>query len=457
MSGVVSTIKERGSLQATAVGFIVLVCLILVGLDAHRTWNARSRAVEHATATTENLTGSVAQHAEDTIRTTDGILIALVERLEKDRSDPDALERLRPLLAAEVAALPQLKGLSYLDADGDSIVNSLPMTQRINFADRDYFQFHLIHPDRGPHVGAPVRSKAMGDWIIPVSRRVEHPDGSLAGVMLATVDMAYFQRFYDSLNIGQEGSILLAAADGTLLARRPFSEANIGRSLLTGGIFHDYLPKAAAGTAEVRSSTDGVVRLNSYRRVDSYPLVVAVALGSDEVLSEWREDAWRQAIGAGILAVFVGVLGFRLTRQIGLRVGAEQAAEQAAERVAATAAHYRLLADNSTDMIVRLGFDGVRRYVSPGSRQVYGYEPEELTGTQVDSIIHPDDRDRLAECWRQIERGAERATCTYRSRHKDGHYVWAESTFHRVRTPAGGDAEEMVCVVRDITERVEAL
>ena len=40
--------------------------------------------------------------------------------------------------------------------------------------------------------------------------------------------------------------------------------------------------------------------------------------------------------------------------------------------------------ENSTDLIVRVGLDGVRRYVSPASRTLYGIEPEELIGTSFE-------------------------------------------------------------------------
>jgi len=54
-----------------------------------------------------------------------------------------------------------------------------------------------------------------------------------------------------------------------LLVRRPFNEATVGRSLLNGAIFHDPPPKGAIGSAEMRSSTDGVVRLNAIGKTDA--------------------------------------------------------------------------------------------------------------------------------------------------------------------------------------------
>ena len=47
----------------------------------------------------------------------------------------------------------------------------------------------------------------------------------------------------------------------------------------------------------------------------------------------------------------------------------------------ASEARYRLLADHITDMIVQVDLDSTRLYVSPSSKEVLGYEPEELIGT----------------------------------------------------------------------------
>lgn len=47
---------------------------------------------------------------------------------------------------------------------------------------------------------------------------------------MAGVKMAYFDQFFKSFSLDDEGEMVLALADGTLLARRPFDETKIGRS-----------------------------------------------------------------------------------------------------------------------------------------------------------------------------------------------------------------------------------
>ena len=328
MNSRLQNLAGQFSLQLSVASLVVFVCFSLIGIEAFSIWSARSGALEHGAENTRNLVRAIAQHAEDTVRTTDGVLVGLVDRIETDGTGPSTLDALHRLVKAEVDLLPQLKALGALDETGAAIVTSLPGPVAANYADRDYFVFHRDHADKIIRVGKPVQSKTKGEWVIPVTRRIDHPDGSFAGVVLATVDMTYFQRFYDTFGIGKGGAILLASADGVLLARRPFDPDNIGRSLLNGSIFR-LLPSGPAGSAEMRSSTDGVVRLNSYRRIDAYPLVVAVALAKDEVLDAWRGDAWRHGIGVGLLVVGLAILGFRLSRQIALRAAMQREAEAA--------------------------------------------------------------------------------------------------------------------------------
>ncbi len=65
-------------------------------------------------------------------------------------------------------------------------------------------------------------------------------------------------------------------------------------------------------------------------------------------------------------------------------------------------ASYRLLADTTTDMVVRADLDGTRRYVSPGCRAILGYEPQALIGTRPLDFVHPDDADAFGVLLGQI-------------------------------------------------------
>lgn len=323
--GGVIELTKRMSIMLLAKIFVVLVCASLLVADALRTWNAHEIRLQEAQILASNLAQSLAQHAEDTIKEADTILVGLVERVEVDGTKPANLTRLQGLLSAHVAELPKLHGIFLYDETGRWLVTSNKIAVlNANNSDRDYFIFHRTHPDRSAYIGKPVRSRSTGEWIVTVSRRINYPDGSFAGVALATLHMSYFTKFYEAFNIGSNGTILLAHADGTLLVHRPFSEARIGASLKESELFQEYLPVAPSGTyTSSRTSVDSLDRIFSYRRTQQYPLVLGVSLSKDEVLRSWWSDAYRYFLGSAILALALGYLGLLLTRQIGLRVHAE--------------------------------------------------------------------------------------------------------------------------------------
>jgi PAS domain S-box-containing protein len=129
------------------------------------------------------------------------------------------------------------------------------------------------------------------------------------------------------------------------------------------------------------------------------------------------------------------------------------ARRQAEEHLRLSEARYRLLAENSTDIIARVDLQGVRRYVSPACRDILGYEPEELIGQRVADFVHTEDRDGLVAATCQLKfRPVAQLTQTYRHRHKDGHWIWLESRRQAIRD-AEGHPVEFVSVMRDITER----
>jgi hypothetical protein len=142
------------------------------------------------------------------------------------------------VLREQVAELGQLNGLFVYDADGAWLVNSRPEPLPAhNNADREYFRFHRADPGRGAHVGTPVVSRSSGKWVIPVSRRINGADGRFAGVALATIDVDYFKRFCQSLDIGGRGAVALTSNAGTLLLRRPFDDATIGMGMARSALY----------------------------------------------------------------------------------------------------------------------------------------------------------------------------------------------------------------------------
>lgn len=323
--------SKRHSISYRVALFVGTVCACLIALGAWHSWSARRQRLEDAERDAFNLARAMAQQADDTIKVADTCLADLVERIETEGLGPQQLQRLHQQMVNQVDNLSQLTGLFVFNPQGRWVVNSFPVMQPgpVN-DDRAYFTWHQQHNSRKPYVGTPLVSRATGRWIIPVSRRFNLPDGSFGGVVLASLDMAYFRRFYQSFEIGERGAVALLSNEGVLLLRRPFNDAQIGQDHSGAQVAQAYRANSI-GSGVFTSMLDGELRLHSYRPLQHYPLWVLAALSKDEVLAGWRRDAAVNALAVLALAGMLGYFGRRLVFQIDLRLKTEHELAQARE------------------------------------------------------------------------------------------------------------------------------
>jgi diguanylate cyclase (GGDEF)-like protein/PAS domain S-box-containing protein len=159
---------------------------------------------------------------------------------------------------------------------------------------------------------------------------------------------------------------------------------------------------------------------------------------------------WVEAVGCKVDIAGQSHQNLIIVRDISQRVAAEL-------RLKESEARYRLLADNSTDMVFQLDRDLVRRYVSPACREVFGYEPEELCGVRPAGMAHPDDAGQQERALRSLLNGdADRQTIISRMRHRAGHWIWVEALLRAVKDPKTGECSGIVGTVRDISARKAA-
>lgn len=124
---------------------------------------------------------------------------------------------------------------------------------------------------------------------------------------------------------------------------------------------------------------------------------------------------------------------------------------RALDEIRDTERQLRMLTDYSTDLIERIGPDGIRRYASPASARLLGYRPDEMVGISPYTQIHPDDRDRVRRKTTALIPGGDSTVFRYRMRHRDGQYVWLEGAFRLVGD--GPNTGEVIGSIRDLAER----
>ena len=422
---------------------MVLVWAMLLAIAAWHSWKDRAAWIERDNAETANLARSLAQHAHDTIQAADAALIDLRGLIEAEGTAPRTLRQFHSLTATQVTVSPLLDSFIAFDAVGNWIVNSRSV-QPYNVADRGYFQYHRTHLDRDAHIGDPVHSRATGKWVVTVTRRVDAPDGSFAGVVLATLPIEGLLRFYESFDVGRRGTIGLYSTSGIILARTNSEKDVTGANIRNGTFLHRIMSASPTGSLDYVGALDGVRRLGSLQQIEGTPLVVAVAHGFDEALSRWREDTRiNTAVSLGAFLVVL-LLGAYFTRQV-------RRSERAEDALAQSECHYRLIAQNSTDVIMRLDANLRRTYVSPSSETLTGYQPQELLGGHPSEFIHSEDWPAVAGGLALAATQGEAAPVSFRFMRKDGAEVWVESTGRRIE-----DGQGYVMALRDVTRRKES-
>jgi len=119
-------------------------------------------------------------------------------------------------------------------------------------------------------------------------------------------------------------------------------------------------------------------------------------------------------------------------------------------------AQFRLMAENSSDMISKHDTNGQFVYVSPACYTLLGYEPEELIGTLITQLIYPEDASQLIDLLATPNwDGVTTATINYRAHRKNGEYVWLETTA-RLFFDNNSQKQEFQASSRDITERKQS-
>lgn len=135
-------------------------------------------------------------------------------------------------------------------------------------------------------------------------------------------------------------------------------------------------------------------------------------------------------------------------RTIEEKVRAETALRKSEEQ-------YRLIAENTSDLICMVDTHGDYTYASPSYRDVLGYEPESLLGKNYFALIHPDDRKHAeAEALRSAAHQRPESI-EIRVKHRNGNWNVVETvanwTYDLEAKPQYG-----IFVSRDITERKQA-
>jgi PAS domain S-box-containing protein len=246
---------RRPGLRAVLLGLVLAGVVPVVALTIHADLVQRGQARRDVQVEAERLTRLAVLRHGDLVDAGRDVLLTMVQLPAVRALDPLTCSQ---QLEALQALYPRFAVIGLADAKGDLLCSGLPASGPLNFADRAWFQ-------RTVATGA----FAVGDY--QVGRISGRPtlvfgyplfEGSqLRGVAFAALDLAWLQQFADQARLPAGAVLLIADAQGRLLARAPSERAEVG-SALPERRLAERIRQGRAGAVEGKGG-DGAHRLFS--------------------------------------------------------------------------------------------------------------------------------------------------------------------------------------------------
>jgi signal transduction histidine kinase len=284
-----------------------LLIVIILSLAVGFLWHLRTTQIDTAEKDISNLGAVLAEQTAQTLHGVELVLDSVEERLKGlDLRNPADAQMVHLMLRERIGGVPQISRAVIVGADGNVLVSSRVYPAPPNYlGGYDYFKMHRDQPATRLTISEPIRGRLTGEWMILVTRRLDAPDGSFAGVLEMVLTPSYFESVYRSATLNDGTAITLCRDDGILLARYPSDESVYGTSFANGPIF-SRLPSLRDGEiVRFTGFVDGITRYYAPRRVRGYPLVVAPSISEGVILAGWyRETLF---VGSATIAAALGI------------------------------------------------------------------------------------------------------------------------------------------------------
>ncbi|ABC37337.1 bifunctional diguanylate cyclase/phosphodiesterase [Burkholderia thailandensis] len=273
--------RRRRALFAIPLLGTLALALLWVAIIARLSVEKES-AFRDAGASAAILSTALEQHTVKAIHQVDQITRFVKYEFEKSPA------RFNLARTVEKGVVPSdtLIQVSILDARGRLIANTAELHPKpIDLSDREHFRVHMQRNDDDLYISKPVFGRVSRHWTLQMTRRLNHPDGSFAGVVVVSEDPTYFTNdFYNNATLGKDGVIAVISDTGAVLARSTGSTQKSPGTFSASGVY----PVSERASGIYVDPIDGIRRIVSYRHLDGYPLGVMVGLSQAEEFADYH-------------------------------------------------------------------------------------------------------------------------------------------------------------------------
>ncbi|CAN0622568.1 diguanylate cyclase [Burkholderia multivorans] len=285
----------------------------------------KDSAYKEASAAAAILSSALEQHTIKGIHQVDQITRFVKFEFEKS----PARFNLASTVEKGVVPSDTLIQVSLLNAKGILLASTVERQPKpVDLSDREHFKAHLNRNDDQLYISRPVLGRVSGQWTLQMTRRLNNPDGSFAGVVVVSENPSYFTNdFYNIAAIGKDGVIAVVSDTGAVLARRTGARHDAPGAFSASGVY----PDAGRIAGVSADPIDGVTRIVSYRHLDGYPLAVMVGLSQADELADYNHTRNVYLLMASFITLAMLAFFGVATGLIGKLLGREREMTQLAE------------------------------------------------------------------------------------------------------------------------------
>ncbi len=218
-------------------------------------------------------------------------------------------ESIKKLVEQGTISLEHLVLLTFVDKDGNTVESNLgPDPNRTPLADREHIRVHLDGSFDGLFIGKPVIGRVSKLWSIQLTRKVFNPDGSLRGVLVASLDPFYFSRFWEGVLKSDDERVLqpsvtLYGLDGVVRTGSRNLEAAL-QSQIPQESLRNLAQRMQSGRITDLSSENALA--SYFIRMPNLPLIAVASYLRGGIESKAREQELElYALGFVISAIII--------------------------------------------------------------------------------------------------------------------------------------------------------
>lgn len=431
---------------------VMAVMITLVAVALHEEYAALIRGVALDTEIRARL---LEENARQSMRRVELLATqAAADVMRGDDFPGTDLSDLRRRLRLHLPADGLVSAFAIVGRDGATILSTDTLDPRSlpSAAERDYFTAQRDNTGLGVVVGDPAAYGVHGTWAMPISVRISGPGGTFLGVLVAQVEGAYFQAFYDSVHTGVGGFVTLFTRTGWIVARSPYNEAVLRRDWTDSPMFREHLPASKVRTVRQVFASDGIERIFTYRALEDFPLIVLAGDSLTDILAPWRKDAWRGAILLAVILVALAGGASWLSREVRGRELAEVAARSEHDRLELTTSAVGVATwdyDLASGEVIITG--ALDKIIAHSSRTV------RTRFSDLIKLLHPDDVQPVRHALVELVKGLRaELVVEHRMRERSGEWRWLSTRATVVGRDAAGRAVRLVGTNHDVTARKQA-